>query len=47
MHDLLVKLYDLPPTAELYREVESKGIRIVRVLAPDIEKSGCVCAHIS
>lgn len=38
MHDLLVKLYDLPPTAELYREVESKEIRIVRVLAPDIEK---------
>lgn len=38
MHDLLVKLYDLPSRPELYRELEEKGVRIVRVLAPDIEK---------
>ena len=37
MNDLLVKLYDLPEKREIFRELERKGVRIVRLLAPDIQ----------
>lgn len=33
MIDLLVRLYDLPDSAELYREVESKGVVLRRARA--------------
>ena len=33
MYDLLVKLYDLPEKPEIFRELEVKGIRIVRLFA--------------
>ncbi|MDD4010632.1 MAG: GNAT family N-acetyltransferase [Sphaerochaetaceae bacterium] len=35
MADMLVKLYELPDSGELCKALESKGIRIVRALAPD------------
>jgi len=32
---MLVNLYQLPETAELYKKVEASGIRLVRALSPD------------
>lgn len=35
MSDMLVNLYQLPETAELYRKVEASGVRLVRALSPN------------
>lgn len=38
MPDMLVKLYELPYNSELIKELESKGIRIIRAMAPNKHK---------
>lgn len=35
MPDMLVKLYDLPDSAELYKKLEAKDIRIIRPMTPN------------
>lgn len=38
MADLLVKLYNVNDDPELFRKLESQGIRVVRALSPDFDK---------
>lgn len=38
MPDMLVKLYDLPDSSEKYKELEEKGIRIIRPMTPNKTK---------
>lgn len=35
MPDMLVKLYDLPDSTELYKKLEAKDIRIIRPMTPN------------
>lgn len=38
MPDMLVKLYELPDNSQLIKELEGKGIRIIRAMAPSKHK---------
>ncbi|HBR31737.1 MAG: GNAT family N-acetyltransferase [Eubacteriales bacterium] len=38
MPDMLVKLYELPDSTELYKELSESGIRIIRPLTPNKTK---------
>ncbi|NLU52869.1 MAG: GNAT family N-acetyltransferase [Clostridiaceae bacterium] len=35
MPDMLVKLYELPESTEVFKELENKGYRIIRAMAPN------------
>ena len=46
MPDMLVKLYELPDTAALYKRLESEGIKIMRPMTPNKSKvTGWVHEH--